>query len=552
MMRLNYRPIARRDASILHFGDSHAAASGNTSPVTWAGIILGGLIDVERHGVGGYTSTMMMAEEHIDAIRASNKSNVLISLGTNDIWPSYVFPTVEDPDETKANISTLVSLIRAIGKRALVSTVPPRSSAQTGITNAAIERLLDLNVWIRSTFGADVVDAWDDIVDVLPDPIVSGAPDDVWFAPGYAVTSATVGVAGAGYSAESYLSITHNCGQGAVLTPVIVGGQLKGVYVIKRGYGYSVDTKPTAVLVDPLGTGSGATVTLVPSAGVVGYTITDAGSGYAAPPSITISGQSGLAATAVSEVADGSISAIRAVTPGFNYRGAPTVTIAGAAATPIMGNPRMIAAHAATGDTHLGAAGARSQGIKLAALLSRSALKSLRPEYRNLTSGFVGTGGSLASGMTGHVPDGWSWARAAGTASGIVSSVVNGRHVLSLSPTKTGGATATFVGSLAIDGVSAGDTVIAEADLIASQLHGVTGVSIAVSDGVTTRTAFGGGSNGGVSGIDITGPIQTPELLAASDAVVVTLTITGSPANSAAGMGFEISLGDIACRRTNF
>lgn len=553
MMLLPRRFIPRRDASILHFGDSHAAAAGNTSPITWAGILLGGLIDVERYGVGGYTSTMMIASEHLDVIRASNKTNVLISLGTNDIWPSYGFPTVDDPDETKANIVFLVAFCVALGKRPFVSTLPPRSSAQTGITNAAVSRLLDLNAWIRTTFGSAVVDAWADLVDVLPDPIVSGAPDEVWYAPGYAVTSSTVGAAGTGYSAESYLSITHNGGQGAALVPVIVGGQLKGIYVKTRGYGYSVATPPTATLVDPLGTGTGATVTLIPTAGVVGYTITDAGSGYAAPPSITISGQSGLAATAIAEISGGSVSSISAVTPGFNYRGAPAVAISGGAtATPIMGNPRMIAAHAASGDTHLGASGARHQGVKLAEKLTGLELKFLRPSYRNLAGAFVGAGGALAAGMSGEVPDDWTWVRTAGTASGIVSSVVDGRHVLSLSPTKSGGATATFVGSLPISGVVPGDSVIAELDIDVVAAHGVTGVSIAVSDGITAKTAFSGGSNGGISGLAFSGPVQTPALLAASDAVTITVTITGSPANSAAGIGFDISLGDIAVRRINF
>lgn len=78
------------------------------------------------------------------------------------------------------------------------------------------------------------------------------------------------------------------------------------------------------------------------SQGVTGFTITNAGSGYATAPTVTISGGGGTGATAVA-VTDGStIVQVNVTNPGVGYTSAPTVAFSGgggtsAAATAVIG-----------------------------------------------------------------------------------------------------------------------------------------------------------------------------------------------------------------------
>lgn len=61
---------------------------------------------------------------------------------------------------------------------------------------------------------------------------------------------------------------------------------------------------------------------------VTGITVTDGGSGYTAPPAVTLVGGGGSGAVAVSLVSEGAVSAVLVVAPGFGFTSAPQVVIA--------------------------------------------------------------------------------------------------------------------------------------------------------------------------------------------------------------------------------
>jgi formylglycine-generating enzyme required for sulfatase activity len=72
-----------------------------------------------------------------------------------------------------------------------------------------------------------------------------------------------------------------------------------------------------------------ATATATTSYGfVVDYTVTDGGSGYSAPPLVTVVGGGGTGATAVALVANGAVAQINAVSAGSGYTSPPDVIIA--------------------------------------------------------------------------------------------------------------------------------------------------------------------------------------------------------------------------------
>lgn len=102
----------------------------------------------------------------------------------------------------------------------------------------------------------------------------------------------------------------------------ILGGGIKEIIITEEGSGYT--SPPTVTINDPLGTGAYA-------GGVLYIYINDGGSGYTSAPTVTLSGGGGTGATAGDVVIqDGVIKQISITASGNgNYTSAPTVTISG-------------------------------------------------------------------------------------------------------------------------------------------------------------------------------------------------------------------------------
>jgi len=103
-----------------------------------------------------------------------------------------------------------------------------------------------------------------------------------------------------------------------------VSSSVQSVEVINAGYGYTV--APRVLFV---GDGSGAAATATIGDGVVGIiTLTNGGSGYASPPTITFTGISTVSAAATAVVSSaGSITQIRLTNTGLGYTISPTIVI---------------------------------------------------------------------------------------------------------------------------------------------------------------------------------------------------------------------------------
>jgi xanthine dehydrogenase YagR molybdenum-binding subunit len=71
---------------------------------------------------------------------------------------------------------------------------------------------------------------------------------------------------------------------------------------------------------------------------VTSFTITNAGKGYTAAPTVTIAGGSGNGATATATVANGAVTAVTVVSGGTNYSAAPRVTFSGGVDLTVTGN----------------------------------------------------------------------------------------------------------------------------------------------------------------------------------------------------------------------
>ena len=100
---------------------------------------------------------------------------------------------------------------------------------------------------------------------------------------------------------------------------------VQSVEIIDPGYGYT--TTPGVRFIGGGGSGAKANATL--GDGIVGIiTITNSGSGYVNPPTITFTGISTVSAAATAVVsAAGSITAIRITNAGLGYTETPTITI---------------------------------------------------------------------------------------------------------------------------------------------------------------------------------------------------------------------------------
>jgi hypothetical protein len=82
-----------------------------------------------------------------------------------------------------------------------------------------------------------------------------------------------------------------------------------------------------------------ATATAEISGGfVVGFTITDGGSGYTSPPLVAISGGGGSGATATANISGGAVTSLTVVATGSGYTSTPEVTIA----PPVVPQPKIV------------------------------------------------------------------------------------------------------------------------------------------------------------------------------------------------------------------
>jgi hypothetical protein len=148
----------------------------------------------------------------------------------------------------------------------------------------------------------------------------------------------TVTNRGSGYTSDPIVNISSSSVQGGNASGIatMIGGivdicepdgnllRVQGVQVTNPGFGYT--ESPKVVFVG--GGGSGAEATAVIGDGVVGIiTITNGGSGYVNPPTITFNSPPlGEQAKAISIIENGSVTQIRLLDAGFGYGQLPIIT----------------------------------------------------------------------------------------------------------------------------------------------------------------------------------------------------------------------------------
>lgn len=186
---------------------------------------------------------------------------------------------------------------------------------------------------------------------------------------GNSITSIAVGNPGAGYTTRPTVIISGGGGSGArayalidnngqVSQIVVVNGgsnytsdptvtisrEVTGFNIIDRGSGYSAPPRislsggggyssvPSVSFSGGNGTGASATAS-VNAGQLTAINLNQAGSGYGVAPTVNLSGGGGTGASAVATVSGGIITAINIVSPGSGYTSAPTVSFATNVAT---------------------------------------------------------------------------------------------------------------------------------------------------------------------------------------------------------------------------
>ncbi|MFM7109418.1 MAG: autotransporter-associated beta strand repeat-containing protein [Planctomycetaceae bacterium] len=133
----------------------------------------------------------------------------------------------------------------------------------------------------------------------------------------------------------------------ALASGTVIGTTTGGVTVY--GGGVTINTNGYNSTITPALVAASGT-------GVSAVAITNAGSGYVAPPLVTITGGGGTGATGFATIANGTISGISIVNPGTGYTSAPTVTLSGGGGSgATFGTVTMAANTAAGGLTKTGA-----------------------------------------------------------------------------------------------------------------------------------------------------------------------------------------------------
>ena len=168
---------------------------------------------------------------------------------------------------------------------------------------------------------------------------------------GYTSAPTVTIVGGGGLYATATASLVTNDGSGCALgTPVVSGGMITMIPVVNPGSGYT--STPVITITDPAGSGASATSILGGSpkaitgvngnptikvngntVAVVAYVtqvaISDAGTGYATAPTVTVSGGSGSGLSMTSSLTASGQVALTLTAGGSGYLVPPTVIFAG-------------------------------------------------------------------------------------------------------------------------------------------------------------------------------------------------------------------------------
>ncbi len=185
-----------------------------------------------------------------------------------------------------------------------------------------------------------------------------------------AVTSITVRGGGSGYlSAPTVTVAAPASGVTATATATLTAGVVTGITVISGGSGYSVANPPAVVIAPPkvpstppvtnvqfAGQAATAASSAVQSAGdqVTFIKVTNGGSGYSSPPSVTFSGGGGSGAVATAVLVAGRVVEVSVTSKGSGYTSAPNVSIgtgSGVRATAVASISKYPGALALTGGT---------------------------------------------------------------------------------------------------------------------------------------------------------------------------------------------------------
>jgi len=168
------------------------------------------------------------------------------------------------------------------------------------------------------------------------------------------VESITLTNPGVGYSVPPTISFSGGGGTGASGVATLSGGPAVVSYIqmVSNGSGYT--SAPSVSIVpapsDTTGSGATATASLAASGSVIGFTITNAGTGYTSPPAVGLSGGAGTGASAYSQLAStGSVKTVSLTNPGSGYTLPPLVFFlggqgTGAAATAVLASTGSVVA----------------------------------------------------------------------------------------------------------------------------------------------------------------------------------------------------------------
>jgi hypothetical protein len=126
-----------------------------------------------------------------------------------------------------------------------------------------------------------------------------------------------------GYTTGQSLIFTGGGGSGAVGTIIATSGAITGISLTNAGTGYS---SPPTVSISGGGSGAVLTFTLQPG-GVGSLTIASGGSNYPFPPPLTFSGGAGSGASATAVLTNGVITGYTNLVAGSGYTSSPSVSI---------------------------------------------------------------------------------------------------------------------------------------------------------------------------------------------------------------------------------
>lgn len=141
------------------------------------------------------------------------------------------------------------------------------------------------------------------------------------------VNSITVTTAGS-YASVPIATITDNnggIGAGATATVLLGSTSIATLTITATGSGYSSATITIGPPDDPTGGTQATADAVIAGMAITGYSLTNAGTGYINPPTVSIAGD-GTGATATAQLSDKPIAAFQITNTGFNYQ-SPTVAL---------------------------------------------------------------------------------------------------------------------------------------------------------------------------------------------------------------------------------